>query len=154
MVMAADNRRNEEQMLSGPRVNADEFIHRPTHHVVGVLGSESALPTLIDELSEIGVPAERVSVLCGERGAEILDQDGRNHGLVARLVRRFQRLGYDRTTLAIYNEALRDGALLIRIPAGLGDSRLVAEILWRHGAINIGYFGTGTFEQFTFVPEP
>jgi hypothetical protein len=138
-------------MSSGPRVNVDKFTHRPTHRVVGVLGIESSLPALIRDLSEIGVMPEDIDILRGERGAEILDQDGRNHGLFARLVRGVQRLGYDQTTLAIYNEALRSGSLVLHVPAGLGDSRHVAEILWRHGVGDIGYFGTGTFEQFSFA---
>jgi hypothetical protein len=135
------------------RVNVDEFVHRPTHHVVGVLGSESDLPALVNELEQIGVPTEEIDVLCGQRGAEILDPDGRYHGRRARLVRGFQRLGYDQTTLEIYDEALRRGGLLLHVPAKPGDSHSVARILWRHRVEDIGYFGTGTFEQFTFPPE-
>jgi hypothetical protein len=138
-------------MSSSASINVDEFVHRPTHHVVGVLGNDSDLPALIDQLETIGVRAEQIDILRGERGVEILDQDGRHHGLRTRLVRGFQKLGYDQTTLAIYDEALRNGALLLHVPAGPGDSRSVADILWRHGVVEIGYFGTGTFEQFTFV---
>jgi len=136
--------------VNEPAVNIDVFTHRPTHHVVGLLNNESDLPALVTELAKIGVPAEEINVLCGERGAQILDRDGRHHGLRARLVRGFQWLGYDASTLAIYDEALRDGALLLHVPAAPGDSQLVAAILWRHGVGDLGYFGTGSFEQFTF----
>jgi len=140
--------------MNEPHVNVDQFTHRPTHRVVGLLGNESDLPALLNELEQIGVPLQEVDVLCGERGAEILDQDGRHHGLHARLVRGFQRLGYDQTTLAIYDEALRGGGLLLHVPAKPGDSRAVADVLFRHGVGDIGYFGTGTFEQFTIPREP
>ena len=47
-----------------------------------------------------------MEILCGERGAAILDEHGRYHGLRARVVRAFQRLGYDEETLETYDEAL------------------------------------------------
>ncbi len=139
--------------MGEPAVNVDNFVHRPTHHVVGVLGDASGLAALVSDLREVGVAPEEIDVLRGERGAEILDEDGSHHGLHARLVRGFQRLGYDQTSLAIYDEALRDGSLLLHVPAGPRDSRKIAHILWRHGARDIGYFGTGTFEQFSFASD-
>jgi hypothetical protein len=140
--------------LSEPRVNVDEFTHHPTHHVVGVLSNASDLAALVSELRESGgVAPEKIDLLRGERGAEILDEDGSHHGVRARLVRGFQRLGYDQTLLAIYDEALRKGSLVLHVPAMPAASRRVAEILWRHGVTDIGYFGTGTFEQFTFDRE-
>jgi hypothetical protein len=139
--------------MGEPTINVDKFIHRPGRHVVGLLSTESELPSVVTALGRIGVPSEEITVLCGERGAEILDEDGRHHGLRARVVRGFQRLGYDETTLASYDEALRDGVLLLRVPAKPGDSRTVAHILWRHGVRDIGYFGSGTFEQFRFADE-
>jgi hypothetical protein len=139
--------------MGEPKINVDKFIHRPAHHVVGLLGTEMDLPSVVADLGRIGVPTDGITVLCGERGAEILDQDGRHHGLRARVVRGFQRLGYDETTLAGYDEALRDGALLLHVPAKPGDNRAVAHVLWRHGVQDIGYFGSGTFEQFRFRDE-
>jgi hypothetical protein len=86
--------------------------------------------------------------LCGEQGARILDPHGRYHGLRARIVRAFQQLGYDETTLAIYDEALRHGDLLLHVPARPQDSDRIAVLLQRHGVHDVGYFGPGTFEQF------
>jgi hypothetical protein len=152
-VMHLDRVARGEPRLSVPPFNVDEFTHRPSHHVVGLLSDETDLPVLVNALGQVGVPTEKIAVLCGERGATILDKDGRHHGLHARLVRGFQQLGYDQTTLAIYDEALRDGALLLHVPAAPGDSRNVADIMRRHGVGDIGYFGTGTFEQFTFPDD-
>jgi hypothetical protein len=66
-------------------------------------------------------------------------------------VRAFQRLGYDGITLEIYDEALRDGDLLLRVPARPAERRRVAAMLQHHGVDDVGYFGPGTFEQF---PRP
>jgi hypothetical protein len=68
-------------------------------------------------------------------------------------VRAFQQLGYDETTLAIYDlaiydEALRRGDLLLHVPARPQDSDRTAALLQRHGVHDVGYLGPGTFEQF------
>ncbi len=70
------------------------------------------------------------------------------HGLRGRVVRTLQRLGYDGTTLAIYDEALADGDLLLRVPVRPADRTRIAALLQRHGVHDLGYFGPGTFEQF------
>lgn len=72
------------------------------------------------------------------------------YGLRARIVRALQRFGYDGTTLAIYNEALRDGGLL-RVPARHADRQRVAALLQRHPVHDLGYFGPGAFEQFPIL---
>lgn len=136
-----------------PEVNLDEFVHRPAHNVVGVLATGTDLPGLVEDLTTAGINPADIRVLCGEKGAEILDERGEHHGLKAHLVRGFQRLGYDQTTLAIFDEALRDGGLLLHVPASQHNARAVAAMMWRHGARSIGYFGAGTFEEFSFEPK-
>jgi hypothetical protein len=66
-------------------------------------------------------------------------------------VRAFQRLGYDETTLEIYDEALRKGDLLLQVPAPPAERRRVAGLLQRHHVHDVGYFAPGTFEQFPIL---
>jgi hypothetical protein len=89
-----------------------------------------------------------VEILCGEQGARILDAHGRYHGLRARIVRAFQQIGYDENTLAIYDEALGHGELVLHVPAPPADRDRIAGLLHRHQVHDVGYFGPGTFEQF------
>ena len=63
-------------------------------------------------------------------------------------MRAFQRLGYDQETLEIYGEALRDGELVLHVPARPADNVRIAALLQRHQVHDVGYFGPGTFEQF------
>jgi hypothetical protein len=56
------------------------------------------------------------------------------------------------TTLAIYDEALRHGDLLLHVPARLQDSGRIAALLQRHHVHDVGHFGPGTFEQFP-IPD-
>jgi hypothetical protein len=138
--------------VNDPQINVDHFYHRPTYRVVGLLTAQSEVPALSQELASAGVEVAAVEILCGEQGARILDAHGRYHGLRARIVRAFQQLGYDETTLAIYDEALRHGDLLLHVPARPKDSGRIAALLQRHGVHDVGYFGPGTFEQFP-IPD-
>jgi hypothetical protein len=66
-------------------------------------------------------------------------------------VRALQRFGGDGTTLAIYDEALRDGDLPMHVPLRHADRQRIAALLQRHRGHDLGYFGRGTFEQFPIV---
>jgi len=134
--------------VNEPQINVDRFYHRPAYHMVGLLTDKSEIPAISAELESAGVDVAEVEILCGEQGAAILDEDGRYHGLRGRVVRTFQRLGYDETTLAIYDEALRDGDMLLQVPVRPAERRRVAELLQRHHVHDVGYFGPGTFGQF------
>jgi len=137
--------------VNEPQINVDHFYHRPTYHVVGLLTDKPQIPAISAELQSAGVDVAAVEILCGEQGARILDAGGRYHGLRGRVVRTLQRLGYDETTLDIYDEALKDGDLLLHVPARPEDSRRIAALLQRHQVHDVGYFGPGTFEQFSIL---
>ena len=134
--------------VNEPQINVDHFYHRPTYHVVGLLPEQSEIPALSRELASAGVDVSAVEILCGEQGARILDAHGRYHGLRARIVRAFQQIGYDENTLAIYDEALGHGELVLHVPAPPADRDRIAALLHRHQVHDVGYFGPGTFEQF------
>jgi hypothetical protein len=138
--------------VNEPQINVDHFYHRPIYHVVGLLGEQSEISAISRDLASAGVDVAAVEILCGEQGARILDEHGRYHGLRARVVRAFQRLGYDEETLETYDEALRHGDLLLRVPARPADRRCIAALLQRHQVHDVGYFGPGTFEQFP-IPD-
>jgi len=135
--------------VNEPQVNVDHFYHRPVYNVVGLLLSErSEVQALSRDLASAGVDVSAVEILCGEQGARILDAHGRYHGLRARIVRAFQQLGYDGNTLAVYDEALGHGELVLHVPASPADRRRIAALLQSHHVHDVGYFGPGTFEQF------
>jgi hypothetical protein len=137
--------------MNEPQINVDHFYHRPIYHVVGLLTDMPEISAISRELGSAGVDVAAVEILCGERGAAILDEHGRYHGLRGRVVRAFQQLGYDGTTLALYDEALRDGDLLLQVPVRPKERRRIAELLQHHHVHDVSYFGPGTFEQFPAV---
>ena len=134
--------------MNEPQINVDHLSHRPTYHVVGLLTDKSEIPAISTELQSADVDIAAVEILCGEQGARILDDHGRYHGLRGRIVRTFQRLGYDETTLEIYDEALRKGDLLLQVPVIPAERRRMVALLQHHHVHDLGYFGPGTFEQF------
>jgi hypothetical protein len=94
--------------VNEPQINVDHFYYRPTYNVVGLLTEKSQILAISAELQSAGVDITAVEILCGEQGAQILDANGRYHGLRGRVVRGLQRLGYDETTLDLYDEALKE----------------------------------------------
>jgi hypothetical protein len=151
VVLAATHRYWDASIRSSdvnePQINVDHFYHRPIYHVVGLLTDKPEIAAISRDLELAGVDVAAVEILCGERGAAILDEHGRYHGLRGRVVRAFQRLGYDGTTLAMYDEALRDGDMLLRVPVRPAGRRRVVDVLQHHQVHDVGYFGPGTFEQ-------
>src|SRR6516164_526275 len=135
--------------VNEPQVNVDHYYHRPVYNVVGLLTEKSEMPTISSELESTGVDVAAVKILCGEQGARILNAHGRYHGLRARIVRAFQQLGYAGNTLAIYDEVLGHGELVLHVPAPPADRSRIAALLQRHHVHDVGYFGPGTFEQFS-----
>jgi hypothetical protein len=137
--------------MNEPQINVDRFYHRPVYHVVGLLTENSEIPAISEDLETAGVDLTAVEILCGERGARILDEHGRYHGLRGRIVRAFQRLGYDEATLEIYDGALRRGDLLLQVPVTPAERRRIVALLQGHHVHDLGYFGLGTFEQFPIL---
>ena len=137
--------------MNDPQINVDHSYHRPTYHVVALLTERAEIPVISRELKSAGVAVAAVEILCGEHGAAISDEHGRYHGLRARVVRVFQRLGYDGETLERFDEALRDGDLLLHVPARSADRYRIGALLQRHQVHDVGYFGPGTFEQFPIL---
>ena len=128
--------------------NRDQFRHRPSHQLVAVLDDLSQMPTLTTALKALGVSLGQVGVLYGPDGRDVLDVTGSLHGRWSHLVRTLQRLGYDGNTLVNYDEALKQGHVVVHLAIPAAQLSPVVDLLRRHHLSEIGYFGAGTFEQF------
>jgi hypothetical protein len=80
--------------------------------------------------------------------AHILDARGRYHGRRGRVVRTLQGFGYD---LGDLRRALGKGDLLLHVSARPADRSRIAVLLQRHVVRDLGYCGSGTFEQFPLL---
>jgi hypothetical protein len=75
-------------------------VSRPTYHTAGLLTEKPEILAISGELASAGVDVAAVEILCGERGAAILDDHGRHHGPRGRIVRALQRPGTQLAALA------------------------------------------------------
>jgi hypothetical protein len=127
-------------------VNADHFVHRPVAAVVALLPNWQSVESALGDLQSGGFDAEHARILVGEEGARILDITGAEHGFRTELVRGLQSLGYDQNILAVYDEGLRSGQALVRVPCPPVSRYEVGNVMRARGAHSIIYFGAGTAE--------
>ncbi|HJQ87209.1 MAG TPA: hypothetical protein VJ820_07085 [Propionibacteriaceae bacterium] len=136
-------------MTEGPRINVDEFRHRPVNELAALLPDKQAVKAAIEDLQTADVEISTVRVLHGEEGADILDPTGAEHGSATRIIRWLQTRGYDRNILDVYEEGLNNGEALITVPCAPADSRRLGRVMLPHGAHAVIYFGPGTAETLT-----
>jgi hypothetical protein len=136
-------------VTEGPSINVDEFRHRPVNEIAALLPDKQAVEATIKDLQTANVDISAVRVLHGEKGADILDTTGEEHGFVTRIIRWLQTIGYDQNILAVYEEALDNGEALITVPCAPADSRRLGRLMLPHGAHGVIYFGPGTAETLT-----
>jgi len=75
--------------------------------VVGLLTEKSEISVIATDLASAGVDVAAVEILCGEQGHTSWMSMAATTDCAA-ISWAFQRLGYDETTLEIYDEALRN----------------------------------------------
>lgn len=132
---------------SDPAVNRASFKFRPDNSVTAILSSDR-VGECLTALGDAGVDVEAVDVLTGPEGAEILDQDGSNHGLRARLWRTMQKAGSSENELMNYSSALQDGETIVCVPvADETKADAVGTILGRCGGERMLYFRSTAVER-------
>jgi hypothetical protein len=103
-------------------------------------------------------PALEIGIRSGTGAADALDGTGARHGPVARLLRAVQFGLMDQLPdLAWYEAALREGRLVLDVPAsGVDSARLIAETMAAGGAHFINHFGRFQTAEFARWrgPEP
>jgi hypothetical protein len=120
----------------------------PKHRVVAWLpGPDDAVST-VAALIDAGLPADDVWVLCGDEGARRLDPTGRHHGLKSRLIRATQAAASAGGLIADDAAHLEAGGVIVTAPARDPEERKLAQhILREHGASEMRYFGSLTWEE-------
>ena len=128
--------------------NEDKFGVYPINTVVGVLETPAALEAALNDLQAKGLGADDVTLLCGQRGADILDVEGKNHGFIARIVRTVQTLGDEREKLEQLDAHLRQGHFVVTLPVSETHSKEnLAETLRQNGGKRIHYVGRLSIED-------
>jgi hypothetical protein len=122
------------------------LIKAPENSVIALLDGPDEVEAAIGELTAEGFEPDRISVLCGPKGAERLDVSGRHHGLRGRIYRLVERIGDQRELLVRAGDHLAAGGLLLMVPADDSQKAAAARILGRHGGHDMAHFGRGHWE--------
>jgi hypothetical protein len=103
-------------MTEGPSINVDEFRHRPVNEIAAILPNKEAVKAAIKDLEAANVEISTIRVLHGEKGVQILDPTGAEHGLGTQIVRWYK--GWDMTGTSLTSTRRRwiRASRLLRCP--------------------------------------
>ncbi len=127
-----------------------ELLHYPTNHVVAVVDTPEQLERAVAALKRAGFPESEVVVGCGKELADALDASPGRSGLAGLVIRIAERFGVSHNETALkdrYEEALREGKIVVSVPASSQERKAqAAEILEADGAHFINFLGRFAIE--------
>lgn len=137
-------------MAQGEELNFPEppegLVKPQEDSVVAFLDGPDQVAAAIEELVEKGFERERMGVLCGPKGAERLDVEGRHHGLRGRVYRVLEWMSDEKGVLFRARDHLEAGGLVLSVPADEDQKSSAARVLGSHGAYGMAHFGPNHWE--------
>ncbi|MBX7104249.1 MAG: hypothetical protein K1X57_09210 [Gemmataceae bacterium] len=138
------------------RLNSDPhsggFVYVPTGAVTGFFPVGVSNQPAIDALTAAGFDKDRIEVLSGPQGADILDVEGNQHGMVVRFKRSLQEVFASEYGLISKADAvLRSGGNVVAVFSH-GDEhmrRKAAQVLVANGGQDVTYWGRWVLESFS-----
>jgi uncharacterized protein (TIGR02246 family) len=127
-----------------------DFIPYPTNRVVGTIGETDKARAALGALLRAGFGEQDIDILQGEDGLSRLDPTGAEHGFFAQFRRTLGRsLDLEEFKhLTHHVEDVRAGRYVIMVLAKRRVQRLLAgDILNRHGAEFVGFYGRWAVEE-------
>lgn len=114
--------------------------------VVAFLDAPDQVVAAMEELAEQGFERDRIWVLCGPKGAERLDVDGRHNRLRGRVYRLVEWMSDEKGILFRARDHLEAGGLVLSVPADEDRKSSAARVLGVHGAHGMAHFGRDHWE--------
>ena len=124
-------------------INSEQaFTPDPLYKLMGIFEDSNAGVAAADELKSGAFDPNDIELFCGVPGAETYDFHGDEHGLIAKMLRSFRNITFDRVIMDRYEKALNDGhcVLMVHIHKTVRKDDAAA-IMHRHGAVQVDYFG-------------
>lgn len=128
-------------MLAHTKQNFETY---PTNRIVAIVDSKMEADEVCCELMNAGFDGADIDEAVGKEGLKFLDPDGRNHGLMTKLIRKWQFVaqGEELKYLNRIKKGLKEGHTVMSVPALTESARgKVAKILRSHHAEGIRYYG-------------
>jgi hypothetical protein len=131
------------------------FIPYPTNRVVGTVTDAATARAAIDTLLEAGFHRDEIDILHSEDDLQRLDPSGA-HGFLAQfqrtVIRTFELEEFKH--MMHHLEDIRAGRFVIMVLAKKRHQRgLAAEVLNRHGAEFVGFYGRWAWEDLSAPPQ-
>ena len=124
-------------------INSEQaFTPDPLYKLMAVFeDSDAGVAAAEDLKASLFDPAD-IELFCGVPGAATYDFNGDEHGLVAKLLRSFRNITYDRIIMARYEAALNDGhcVMMVHIHKDIRKDEAAA-IMHRYNPAQVDYFG-------------
>lgn len=143
-------------------INSEQaFTPDPLYKLMGVFEDSDAGVSAAEDMKANGFNEADIELFCGVPGAETYDFSGEEHGLIAKMLRSFRNITFDRVIMDRYEAALHDGhcVLMVHIHKTIQKDP-AADIMHRYGAVQVDYFGLGMTKAFPetgsedkYVPE-
>jgi len=110
------------------KVNTGEVEPYPEDHVLGIIDQAADVRAAVEALFAAGYDHKDVTVLCGQRGLELMDADGTRHGPVGRVIRLVQNFGPSENTSGTSrtNCSKATSRSVLRLPMIRANSRPLA----------------------------
>ena len=128
-------------MLAHTNQNFETY---PTNRVVAIVDSKMEADEICCELMDAGFDSSNIDEAVGKEGLKFLDPDGLSHGLMTKLIRKWQFIaqGEELKYLKRIKKGLQEGHTVISVPALTKTARnKAADILRSHHADGIRYYG-------------
>jgi hypothetical protein len=125
------------------------YAYVPLRGVTGFFGPEVEILPIIKELNASGYSQDFIEVFEGIEGANVLDVEGKRHGLLVRFMRELEEFFADETRLFHRaNDVLRGGGSVVAVfPHGHETEwRKVGAILKAKGATDVTHWGNWIIE--------
>lgn len=131
-----------------PNSTNEDLLVYPTNKVVGIIDNSAKTEAAIDALAKAGFDTDEIEVFCGQKGANIVDSGGEEHGVLAKILRTIQTFGTDYEHAKRHEEELQAGHFMITVPVDEDeDKQEAADILKANGGYFINYYGALTIEE-------
>lgn len=122
----------------------------PTNHVVAIVDTPEQVTNATVALVAAGLPESGIAVGCGAALADAIHASTGRKGLTNLAIRIAERLGLEDDEMEVkhrYEQALRDGRLIVSVPAETDyDKQRAAVALRENGASFINFLGRFTIE--------
>ena len=135
--------------IINPDPHAEGFKPQPIYNVTAVLEHISNVFSVVQSLEKSGFSEDQISVFIGQDGLAKLDLHGKEHGVLARVVRALESLTAEAEANRHAEATLREGRIFVAVSTDGSDQQkaIVERILKAHHARQLHYFGRWTVER-------